>query len=124
MGYTGAEQTIAVSEWAEGNGAYKPNSIAIAAKAEMNAESLSIRLVAYPNPVVSTATVSYNTVETGLVGLELFNVLGAKVKNLLLEQQSAGSHELIIDLSNQEPGVYYIKLHVDNQELTHKITKI
>lgn len=56
---------------------------------------------AYPNPFVDKITVNYK----GITSIEVYNMLGAKVKSLEL---TATENKIEIDFSNLPSGVYFL----------------
>jgi hypothetical protein len=64
----------------------------------------------YPNPFNTTTHVTYTLPESGQVKLVVYNKLGAVVKNVLNENQSAGVHTMDFNRADLAPGVYYYRL--------------
>ena len=84
-----------------------------------DAETLTLS----PNPVVSELTVRYELSKQGRVTLDIYNMLGQKVCDLLSSQmQTNGVHVLTTDIP--VPGIYVIRLTVDGYTTTRKINKI
>jgi subtilisin-like proprotein convertase family protein len=81
-------------------------------------------LSVYPNPVTSTATISYYLMENENVELELFDALGQNVVSLYNRMQGAGSHEMKINLKQTglANGIYYVKLITSQRELACRIS--
>ncbi|MDC0303399.1 Omp28-related outer membrane protein [Flavobacteriales bacterium] len=67
----------------------------------------------FPNPFSDNAQVSFNLVETGVVSLEVYNVLGAKVISENLGEKAAGAHTTNISSVGLESGVYMVNLLVE-----------
>jgi tetratricopeptide (TPR) repeat protein len=67
-----------------------------------------------PNPFNPVTTIQYNLPEDINVVLEVFNIRGQKVKTLVNNFQSAGSHEVIFDGSNLGSGVYFYRFKAGN----------
>ncbi|MBK8658995.1 MAG: DUF1501 domain-containing protein [Bacteroidetes bacterium] len=63
----------------------------------------------YPNPMVTTARVSYTTMG-GHILLQLFNCEGQVVKTLLDREMAAGSFGATLENENYPAGVYYVRL--------------
>jgi hypothetical protein len=68
-----------------------------------------------PNPVTTLVTVANSTT---MEQLEVYNYLGQKVRVYPIRQDSA-----VLDMSGLEPGVYVIKVHVDQAVKTLKMLK-
>lgn len=75
----------------------------------------------YPNPfgrghglrAAPNTVIAYQMHVSGNVLLEIYNILGKKVKRLLDEKQSAGSHHVTFMAKDLISGIYYYKLTVD-----------
>jgi photosystem II stability/assembly factor-like uncharacterized protein len=66
----------------------------------------------YPNPFNPTTTIQYQLMESGVVSLTVFNVLGQEVKILVNQAQDAGYKSVTLDGENLSSGVYYARLSV------------
>lgn len=80
----------------------------------------------YPNPFNPTTTISYNLPIKAKVKLEIFNILGQKVTTLVDAEQTAGTHKIEWDGSNQSgekvtTGVYLYRLSTEKYEQTKKM---
>jgi hypothetical protein len=93
---------------------------------ELAAHSISID-GNYPNPVSEVTSISYTLKESGNTVLAIYNTLGAKVRSLVSRSADAGSYSVQWDgrddngtaVSN---GTYYIKLMMDGQTVSTKLT--
>lgn len=61
----------------------------------------------YPNPTSNAANFDVNIDETGLVSIELFNLLGSKVKSYQFDALS-GFNSLNLELNDVQAGVYQL----------------
>jgi len=80
----------------------------------------------FPNPFNPSGTIFYHLNETEQVNLSIYNIRGQKIKTLVNEHQSEGTHQIIwqgIDESNRSvsSGVYFIKMRTKGYEGTSKI---
>lgn len=75
----------------------------------------------YPNPFNPQTTIEYNIPFESFITVELFNVLGQKVKTLCDETKKAGNYKLNVDLSGFASGIYYYKLTADSFTETKKL---
>ena len=80
----------------------------------------------YPNPFNPTTTINFSFKEVGQVSLEIFNIKGQKVKQLVSEQLLAGQHSVVWDGTddNNKPvssGIYFYKLKTENYEKTKRM---
>ena len=75
-------------------------------------------LTVFPNPCSENITISLNTVFTDF-GIEIFSIMG---ENMF--EKSSISNDEVIDVSNFQTGLYFIKvLTKDNQKLTQIFIK-
>lgn len=81
------------------------------------------KLSFFPNPsTTNKANINYTLVEGSDVTVEIYNTLGAKVKNVNLEKQAAGKHESILDFETLTNGVYFMKLNAGGYSQILKFT--
>ena len=66
----------------------------------------------YPNPFNPQTTISFYLPRTSRVDLNVYNVSGQKVANLVNSVQSRGSHSVIFDASKLPSGIYYCEMQV------------
>ncbi len=64
----------------------------------------------YPNPFAATTTIQYAIPSESHVNLEVFDLLGRRIKTLVDERLSAGRHEARFEESSLSSGVYYYRL--------------
>ncbi|OFY86389.1 MAG: hypothetical protein A3F72_11355 [Bacteroidetes bacterium RIFCSPLOWO2_12_FULL_35_15] len=77
----------------------------------------------FPNPFKGNTTIEYSVSAETDVRLEVYNVLGVKIKSMINSKQSAGNHKCFLNnQSNQlNSGVYFITLTIDGKESTQRI---
>jgi hypothetical protein len=80
--------------------------------------SLSDRLTLanHPNPFTGKTRFTYSLPVDGKVTLEIYDIVGNKVKSLVDETQSAGDYVLSLDEAKLQPGVYTATLKLKNSE--------
>jgi serine protease AprX len=63
-------------------------------------------------------TFAYNLPAAGTVTLDIYNILGTKVKTLVKEFQAAGDHTVTMDADFAQTGVYIatLKLEADGKQ--------
>jgi hypothetical protein len=88
----------------------------------------SIRCL-YPNPFNPTVTIAYSVSADGPVALDVFNVLGQRVKTLVSGHITAGYHVAIWDGRDTSgrssaSGVYLVRLMTPGKALTRRITLV
>lgn len=82
-------------------------------------------LSSYPNPFNPSTTITYSLPETAVVSVDVFNIMGQKVADILQDQQkTAGVHTLSLDMSKQASGVYLVRISTPKQSISRKITLI
>jgi enterochelin esterase-like enzyme len=64
----------------------------------------------YPNPFNPSTLISYSIPVSSFVTLKIYDVLGNKIKSILSEEKSMGSHNVGFDASAFPSGTYFYKL--------------
>lgn len=64
----------------------------------------------YPNPTAASGNLIYDLPEPTEVSIQLYNILGVWVKEILSEKMEAGEHVQPVDLADLPPGWYFIRL--------------
>ena len=82
-------------------------------------ESMSIREIApekyslasvYPNPFNPSTTVSFTIPELSVVTINVFDITGRKITELMNGSMAAGYHNLTWNAGNQSSGIYFVKM--------------
>ncbi|MDH3269493.1 MAG: T9SS type A sorting domain-containing protein, partial [Ignavibacteria bacterium] len=69
----------------------------------------------YPNPFNPSTSIEYSLPEAGDVTLNIFNLLGQKVKTVFDNvPQSAGTHKVVFDASELPSGIYFYSFSVND----------
>jgi subtilisin family serine protease len=78
-----------------------------------------------PNPVQDRATVRYDLPEAGYVHIEVFDMLGRRVRTLVNESVSAGRFTSELDVVGLPSGMYLARMSVQtaegSQQFTHRL---
>jgi carboxyl-terminal processing protease len=74
----------------------------------------------YPNPVSSSATITYRLEESSTVSLVLYDLCGKQVKILVDAQQKSGSYTITWNAQETNPGVYFYRLTAGKLSLVRK----
>ena len=75
----------------------------------------------YPNPFNPTTTIQFQIANSSLVKLEIFDVLGRKVKELLNEEKPAGSYNVEFNAEGLVSGIYFYRLRAGSFTSTKKM---
>lgn len=76
----------------------------------------------YPNPFNPSTTIRYDVANSGLVQLDVFDITGRKVTELVNEVKSTGSYTVRFDASSLSSGVYFVRLQAGNVTQSQKMT--
>ncbi len=75
----------------------------------------------YPNPFNPVTTIEYSLAKPGMVTLEIYDLLGKRVKTLVQERQQAGTHQVVFDASDLSSGIYFYKIKANQFVRTRKM---
>ncbi|HKL87679.1 MAG TPA: T9SS type A sorting domain-containing protein, partial [Salinibacter sp.] len=83
----------------------------------------------YPNPFRKHTTIEYTLPEPGRVTVEVFDVLGRKVRVLVNDQRKAGPHRVTWNGQNGSgqgvaSGVYLTRLTFKGETITQKMVLV
>ena len=78
----------------------------------------------HPNPFTTSTTISFTLTERGMATLDVFDVLGRKVRTLVNGMMDVGPHSVEFDAKNLSEGVYTAKMTVNGVEREMKTIKI
>lgn len=92
------------------------------ATAEFNTE-VSIELGQnFPNPSTAKTHIPLELAASTHVTIEVFNLIGSKVKTLVKKELPAGRHNIEFDTSQLKSGVYLYRLTSGDKRLTRRMT--
>ncbi len=74
-----------------------------------------------PNPFNSETIINFKINKPGIVNINIYNVLGKKILNLVNTNYTAGKQEVIFNAYDLPSGLYYYTLKFNNQALTKKM---
>lgn len=85
-----------------------------------------LNLTNYPNPFNPETTISFTLTEKSFVRLEVYNVLGQKVKTLVSQDKDKGEHSVVWNGKDQHgkkavSGLYYLRLQAGKMSLLRKV---
>ncbi|MEK7249400.1 MAG: T9SS type A sorting domain-containing protein, partial [Bacteroidota bacterium] len=80
----------------------------------------------YPNPFNPSTTINYDLTKSSAVRLDIYNIIGQKVRTLINDVQSAGSWKVVWNGNDDfgvsvASGVYFYRLATPNVVLTRKM---
>jgi len=75
----------------------------------------------YPNPFNATTVISFELEKSDHVTLDIYDILGRKVKTLLDEIQATGEHTVIWQADGFSSGVYFYRLITGDNIQTQKM---
>lgn len=78
----------------------------------------------YPNPFNPSTTIKYGLPRAGKVVLEIYDVIGQRVKVLVDGEKSAGYHEVRFNAENLASGVYFYRLSAGSFTRVNKMILI
>ena len=78
----------------------------------------------YPNPFNPTTTIKYALPKNGFVTLEVYDILGARVAQLINENQKAGNYQVEFNARRLSSGVYLYKITAGSFSDTKKMLLI
>ncbi len=76
----------------------------------------------YPNPFNPETVVRFSIPEDGIVNINLFNIIGQEVREVLSGYYNAGDHKITIDSENLPAGIYFCVLAWEKQRKIIKMT--
>jgi uncharacterized lipoprotein YddW (UPF0748 family) len=72
----------------------------------------------YPNPFNPSTTIVFDLDRGGKVSLEVFDILGRKIKTLLSEEMSPGRHNIHFDASDLSSGQYIYRIISGDRQIS------
>ncbi len=75
----------------------------------------------YPNPFNSSTTIQYFLPERSYVKLEVYNLLGEKIKTLVNGEQIANSYKLKFNAAGLSSGIYFYRITINDMIRTKKL---
>lgn len=84
-------------------------------------EELVSAVAVYPNPFAGEAQVDFTLTRTENLSVELFNLVGQRVKVLANGVQQAGNHKLTLNSTGLENGTYMLRFQTGESVVTRKV---
>jgi hypothetical protein len=73
----------------------------------------------YPNPFNPSTTIRYQLPTSSDVRIEMYNIAGQRVMQLVDESQNAGSYSINVEMSAFSSGVYFIRFMASSEQETY-----
>jgi uncharacterized repeat protein (TIGR02543 family) len=83
-----------------------------------------INTYCYPNPVNGMAKIVFMLDEPASVNIELFDLFGKRLGQIVNGEYESGKNEVILDATDIKPGIYLYSLTVGNNNVFRRITVI
>jgi N-acetyl-anhydromuramyl-L-alanine amidase AmpD len=78
----------------------------------------------FPNPFNPATVIQFSSPFSGVITLEIYDILGRKITTLLNEFKQAGTYRITADLKDFPSGVYYYTLKSNNFSSTKKMVLV
>jgi PKD repeat protein len=82
---------------------------------DFNIESHSMSV--YPNPANDYTYIKYKLPKDEFIEIAIFDELGRRMETIVRTQKAEGKHEILLDVSKYQAGIYHIKM------ITNSLTK-
>lgn len=76
----------------------------------------------YPNPFNPSTQIEFDVAKTGIVKLEIFDILGRKVATLVDGHKAIGTYAVTFDASSLSSGIYFARFIAGNSLQVQKMT--
>jgi len=78
-------------------------------------------IAAYPNPSSGNISVSYSLDKPAGIRMELYDLLGLRLRTLIDMKEDAGIHEHKFDVSSFPAGSYFLKTYIDRKPVLYQV---
>ena len=78
----------------------------------------------YPNPFNPSTTISFTLNQFSNVDLQIYNLRGELVENLINERLNVGRHSILWNADSYSVGTYLLKIKAGHQVDTRKLVLI
>ena len=84
---------------------------------------------AYPNPFLDATTIGYSLREPGVVRVEVYNMLGQRIRGLVAGDQPAGRHRVVWSGTGDDgrhvaAGVYFVRMKAGGYERIRRLVMV
>ncbi len=88
---------------------------------ELNLPTSMILCQNYPNPYNSSTTIEYSIPSTEHVKIDLFDLLGRKIRSIVDEDQYSGVHRIVFNAKSLPSGEYFYRFTTNHQSSVRKM---
>ncbi len=111
------------------HGEIEDYSVFIVTSAGINENNISniFETSVFPNPTTNNLNVSFGIKENSSVNIQLFDITGKLISNLMENQNlNADNYNMKYDLNSAAPsaGIYFVKISSGNSSSYHKVIKV
>jgi len=78
----------------------------------------------YPNPFNPETTIKFSLAEKGFTKLDVYNIIGEKIVNLINSEKAAGEHTIRFNAVNLPSGIYFYRLQQSSRSDLKKMIVI
>ncbi|HLT24973.1 MAG TPA: FG-GAP-like repeat-containing protein [Ignavibacteria bacterium] len=78
----------------------------------------------YPNPFNNSTIIQFKIAKNSKAELNIYNLLGEKISNLVNQNLSAGTYQVTYTPENLSSGVYFFRLAADGNVFTRKMLMV
>jgi hypothetical protein len=75
----------------------------------------------YPNPFNPATVISYSVAENSFISLNVYDVLGNEIIELVSEVKEPGTYSVSFDASALSSGIYFYRLKANGYSVTKKM---
>jgi hypothetical protein len=110
------------------NGTLTTSTFQTAINSALNAAGIdektnsNFQLTVFPNPASINVSVNYTLDQNSDVTMDIYNMLGEKVKTVVAEKEILGKHHIDINVESLNSGCYFVKLNTDTSSEVLKFT--
>ena len=97
------------------------NNVVFIEEEQMNLPVNTMLLGNYPNPFNPSTKFSYSIIQSGLVTLKVYDVLGTEIETLVDEEKPVGTYELTWNAEGLPSGIYFYRLQAGSFVETKKM---
>ena len=77
----------------------------------------------YPNPFNPTTKIPFTISKSAKISIDLFNILGQKVKTLVNDIYPAGAHSVKLNGTQLAAGVYFYRMKINDKSKNYVSTR-